>query len=206
MHCDAVQSVGKVELNFRELGVSTLAFSGHKFHGPRGVGGLLVRHDVNLSPLLVGGSQQLGLRPGTESVVTVVGMEVALKLMLSLEPNWITRVRPLRDRLEQQLVQACNCVVVGAEPRMPHTTSVAFPGIDRQALVMALDLNGVECSTGSACTSGSSEPSHVLVATGVGLELINSSIRLSLSTTSTEAEIDLAIERISAVFGRLKTS
>lgn len=206
VHCDAVQVVGKIPIHFRELGVSSLAFSAHKFHGPRGVGGLLVRHGVNLRPFLLGGSQQLGTRPGTESIAAVVGMKKALSRMLDeSRGSWSSRMEPLRDRLEQQLVAGCDCVVIGAEPRMPHTTNIAFPGLDRQALVMALDLAGIECSTGSACTSGSSEPSHVIVATGVEKSLVDSSIRLSLGIDLKETDIDLAAARILAVIKNLRS-
>lgn len=206
IHCDAVQTIGKLPVDFRALGVTSLAFSAHKYHGPRGVGGLIVRHGVNLQPFLLGGSQQLGTRPGTESIAAVVGMRKALAMMLDeSHVQWSKRLRPLRDRLEQRLVDGCECVVIGAEPRMPHTTNIAFPGLDRQAIVMALDLAAVECSTGSACTSGSSEPSHVIVATGVKKSLVDSSIRLSLGIDLAESDIDLAADRILSVINNLRS-
>jgi len=204
-HCDAVQVVGKMAIDFRELGMTTLAFSAHKFHGPRGVGGLLLRHGVNMQPFMVGGSQQLGLRPGTESIANVVGMHKALEMMLERSTSWSEEMSKLRNRLESKLVSQCECMVIGAEPRMPHTTNLAFPGLDRQALVMSLDLAGVECSTGSACTSGSSEPSHVIVATGVEKSLVEGSIRVSLGVDSIDSDIDLVAERILSVANNLRS-
>lgn len=205
IHCDAVQVVGKGSVHFGDLGVSSLSFSAHKFHGPRGVGGLLVRQGISLRALLVGGSQQLGMRPGTESIASVVGMARALELAVEQQTEREARVRALRDRLESRLRAETNCVVVGEEPRLSHTTNVAFPGIDRQALVMALDMAGVECSTGSACTSGSSEPSHVLLAMGCPTPVVEGSIRLSLSAFTTAAEVDLATHRILAVVNDLRS-
>ena len=204
-HCDAVQVVGKVEIDFRSLGMTSLSFSAHKFHGPRGVGGLLLRHGVNLQPFMVGGSQQLGLRPGTESIAHVVGMRKALEMMLDRSSTWPEQMRTLRDQLENKLVHQCDCVVIGSEPRMPHTTNVAFRGLDRQALVMALDLAGVECSTGSACTSGSSEPSHVVVATGVEKSLVEGSIRFSLGLDLIDSDIDFLADRILSVVNNLRS-
>lgn len=204
LHTDAVQVVGKLSVNFRKLGVSAMSISAHKFQGPRGVGALLVRSRTDLKPLLVGGSQQLGLRPGSESVVNIVGMAKAIELSISEAEERTSRLTSLRDQLQETLLAGCNCVVNGSENRLPHTLNLSFPGLDRQAIVMALDLAGIECSTGSACTSGSSEPSHVLLAMGLGSERVESSIRLSLSAFSTRAEITEAGSRILAVIARLQ--
>ena len=204
LHCDAVQVVGKLPTSFQQLGVTTLSFSAHKFHGPRSVGGLILKSKTLLHPLLVGGSQQLGLRPGTESIASVVGMAKALELSETELDSRAERMRVLRDWLQDQLVQSANCIINGVEPRLPHTLNVSFPGHDRQALVMALDLAGVECSTGSACTSGSSEPSHVLIAMGCKPEVIESSIRLSLSSLTTESDVVIAAERILRVVNNLR--
>ena len=207
VHCDAVQTIGKMPIDFRELGVSTLSYSAHKFHGPRGAGGLLVRSGVQLRPFLLGGSQQLGSRPGTEAIATNLGAAKALERMLANGPDsWSRRVKPLRDRLEQRILSATDARVIGGEPRMPHATNLAFPGLDRQVLVMALDLAGVECSTGSACTSGSSEPSHVVLATGIEERYVQGSIRLSLSAQLTESEIEMAADRILNVVNSLRAS
>jgi cysteine desulfurase len=203
VHCDAVQVVGKLPLSFGELGVSTLSFSAHKFHGPRGAGGLAVKKGINLQPLLVGGSQQLGIRPGTESVALAAGMAKALEISQRNLEQRANELRQLRDQLQETLVDGCSCCINGVEPRLPHTLNVSFAGIDRQALVMALDLAGVECSTGSACTSGSSEPSHVLEAMGLETERIASSIRFSLGAFTTASDVAEAGNRILEVVGRL---
>ncbi len=205
MHSDAVQVAGKLPIDFRQLGVTSLAASAHKFHGPRGIGVLVLRHGANLQPLIVGGSQQLGLRPGTESIAAVVGLVRALELYHEAADIREKRMRRLRDLLEQRLCEATKPVVVnGREPRLPHTSNVSFPGLDRQALVMALDLAGVACSTGAACTSGSSVRSHVLVAMDCDPALVDSSIRLSLSALTTESEVLTALDRILAVINDLR--
>ena len=195
LHTDAVQVVGKLPVHFRSLGVTSMSLAAHKFHGPRGIGALALRAGVHLDPFLLGGSQQLGLRPGTEPVCLVVAMAKALDLCLA-DAAASDRVSQLRDRLQNRLLAEGKCVVNGDSPRLPHTLNVSFEGIDRQAMVMALDMHGVACSTGSACTSGSSEPSHVLLGMGCPSSLVDSSIRLSLSRLTTETEVDLAAERI----------
>jgi len=208
LHTDAVQVVGKLPVDFQRLGVASVSFSAHKFHGPRGIGGLLVRGDVELQPLLYGGFQQAGLRPGTEPVALVAGMHKALEIWRSESDERRRRMTALRDRFEAALQSRLPEVVVngsGAE-RLPHTSNVSFPGLDRRALAMALDLEGVACSTGSACASGSSEPSPVLIAMGLPTDIVAGSLRFSLGATTTEAEIDLAVERIALVCKRLRTS
>ena len=204
-HCDAIQAIGKMPVNFQQLGVASLAVSAHKFHGPRGIGVLVLRHGVTLEPLLVGGSQQLGLRPGTESVATVVGMAAALELCQEAMEESIHRMRRLRDYLEHRLTADASPVVInGTEPRLPHTSNVSFPDLDRQALLIAFDLAGVACSTGSACTSGASQRSHVLTCMGCEQAVLDGSIRLSLSMLTTESEVNLAVDRILAVVNNLR--
>ncbi|HMO85628.1 MAG TPA: aminotransferase class V-fold PLP-dependent enzyme, partial [Lacipirellulaceae bacterium] len=161
MHTDAAQVVGKLPVSFRALGVDALSLAAHKFHGPLGIGGLLVRAGVELRPALLGGFQQAAARPGTESVALAAGLVAALEAFHAEAEARRTRLAALRDELERLVLSADGgAVVVGAAaPRVPHTSCLALPGLDRQALVMALDLAGVACSTGSACASGSSEPS-----------------------------------------------
>jgi len=201
LHVDAVQGVGKIAINFRELGASAMTLTPHKFHGPRGIGALVLNDRVTLSPSMFGGSQQLAMRPGTESVELAIGFERALQLAIETLPDAGPAIQRLRDRLEMlltDLVGADSLVIVGRDgPRLPHTLNVAFPGIDRQALVMALDMAGVACSTGSACASGSSERSPTLIAMGLPEDVISSSIRLSLSRFTTEPEVDEVASRIS---------
>jgi cysteine desulfurase len=207
LHTDAAQIAGKLPVEFRGLGCSLLSVAAHKFHGPLGIGALIVRHDVPLEPLVVGGVQQEGLRGGTESVALAVGMHAALAAWEREQSARKERMQRLRDELEARLRAgyAGRVVIHGARsPRLPHTSCVAFEGIDRQALVIALDLAGVACSTGSACASGSSEPSPTLVAMGASRELLGSSVRFSLGATTTQAEVVAAAEKILAVCGRLR--
>lgn len=208
VHTDAVQAAGKIPLSFPELGVAAMTVSAHKFHGPRGVGVLVVEEGRKLDPILHGGAQQQGYRPGTESVALAVGMHVALEIWKTESAARYQGMKSARDRLERLLVESeigAEIIGQGAE-RLPHTTNVAFPGLDRQALVMALDQHGLCCSTGSACASGSSEPSPVLMAMGLEKEVIDGSLRLSLGATTMESEIDSAVEIISRVTKDLRRS
>lgn len=206
MHTDAVQAVGKISVHFRDLGVAALSFAAHKFHGPLGIGGLLVHGDVKLGPMLFGGFQQVAIRPGTESVPLVVGLQTALELWHAQREARYARLASLRDRLERQLCAGwpAAVVVAGDAKRLPHTSNIAFVGLDRQALFLALDMAGIACSTGSACASGSSEPSPVLVAMGPEPGVIRSSLRLSLGANTTEQEVDEATRRILLVCNRLR--
>ena len=201
MHTDAVQAVGKIDVDFATLGATAMSFTAHKFHGPLGVGGLVLRAEAKITPLAHGGFQQEGLRPGTESVDLAVGMRTALELWREDREQRPTRMANLRDRLEQTiLAEIPGAVAVGGEaPRLPHTACVAFAGLDRQALVMALDLAGVACSTGSACASGSSEPSPTLLAMGLPNNVVQGAIRLSLGAFSTQSDVLDAAARITRV-------
>src|SRR5688572_15998984 len=198
LHTDAVQAVGKIPVSFRDLGVDCLTVAPHKFHGPLGIGALLLRHGVKLKPQLFGGFQQAALRPGTENLALAVGFHAALKLAIDELPVRCLHMQSLRDQLEASLrAELPDMVIVGEHtPRLPNTSCIAFPGLDRQALVMALDLAGVACSTGSACASGSSEPSPTLVAMGLPKDVIEGAIRFSLSTFTTAAEMAEASRRI----------
>ena len=198
LHTDAVQACGKLPVDFRALNVAGMTVAAHKFHGPRGIGALIVRQGSAIRPHLFGGFQQAGLRPGTECVSLAVGMHAALDLWQRRAGERIERLTALQHRLECQLRAGWPTAVIHGEraPRLPQTTCVAFPGIDRQALVMALDLAGVACSTGSACASGSSEPSPVIQAMNCPAEVLAGSIRLSWGATTTEADIDRAADHI----------
>jgi cysteine desulfurase len=191
LHTDAVQGVGKIDVQFSELGATTLAFTAHKIHGPLGIGGLLVKGDTQLAPQLFGGFQQAGLRPGTESVPLVVGMLTALELWSAERQERYQHLASLRDQFEQQICAELPYATVvgqGAE-RLPHTSNIAFVGLDRQALFVALDMAGVACSTGSACASGSSEPSPVLMAMGCEEGVTRGSLRFSFGRFSTPQEV-----------------
>lgn len=206
VHTDAVQAVGKIPVHFQALGVDALTFSAHKFHGPVGIGGLLIRHGLQLQPMLFGGFQQAGFRPGTEPVALVVGMLKALQIWRAEGNERQRRMEELRDTLENLLRDGCPEMVVNGHnaARVPHTLNVAFPGLDRQAFVMALDMAGLACSSGSACASGSSEPSPVLQAMGLPSEVVESSIRLSLSAFTTTAEVTQAARCILGVINSLR--
>lgn len=213
LHTDAVQAVGKIDVQFRQLGAAALSFTAHKFHGPLGIGGLLLRGDLLLGekPLqaqLFGGFQQAGLRPGTESAPLVVGLRTALELWHAERAQRESRLQTLRDRLQRQILAGYPdaVVVAGDSPRLPHTLNIALVGLDRQALVMALDMAGVACSTGSACASGSSEPSPVLLAMGCDEGVVSSSLRLSVGVETTPAEVDEAARRILLVCKQLQQS
>lgn len=191
MHTDAVQAVGKIPVHFGQLGVSALTVTPHKFHGPLGIGGLVLRHGVSLLPRQIGGFQQAGLRPGTESVPLAVGFFAALSRYLQHADTYRQQMLTLRDDLENRLLAGEPSAVIHGKnaPRLPTTVNVAFPGVDRQPLLLALDLAGVACSTGTACASGSSEPSPVLLAMGLSQDLVESSLRFSLSALTTAEEI-----------------
>jgi cysteine desulfurase len=206
MHTDAVQVVGKIDVDFQALGVAALTLAAHKFHGPLGIGALVLRHSVDPEPLLFGGFQQSSVRPGTECTALSEGFSKALALSKIESPQQMKRVAGLRDRLESDLAaEFPNMVINGSTaPRLPHTSNISFPGLDRQALLMALDAAGVACSTGSACASGSSEPSPVLIAMGLPTEVIQGALRLGLGADTTISDIELAIQRISNVVKHLR--
>lgn len=206
VHTDAVQAVGKIPVNFRELGVSALSLSAHKFHGPRGMGALLVAPGVEPRPLMFGGFQQAAIRPGTESVALVVGLWSALRLWHAESRSRVEHLFGLQQRFESQLRAGCpELVINGATAnRLPQTSNISFPGLDRQALLMALDLAGVACSTGSACASGSSEPSPVLRAMGLADAVVEGALRFSWSAQTEAWEIDETVGRILFVTNKLR--
>jgi cysteine desulfurase len=203
LHTDAAQAAGKLPISFRELGAATMTIAAHKFGGPLGIGALVVRHDATLAPQLLGGFQQLGLRAGTESVPLAVGMARALELWQSNRSDWRSRLETIRDHFEGQLrngIRNCRPVIIGEEAqRIPTTSNIAFVGLDRQALFLALDQAGVACSSGSACASGSSEASPVLVAMGCEPAVISGALRFSFGVTTTLAEVQDAAGRITRI-------
>ena len=205
VHTDAVQVLGKSEMNFAGLDVDAMTITAHKLHGPVGIGALILRHGVVLSPQMFGGFQQLGQRPGTEMPVLAGGFETAVANAKSRLAERMETMQRLRDALQSKLLFALpSAVVIGVESdRLPHTLSVSFPGVDRQALQLALDMAGIACSTGSACASGSSQPSHVLEAMHLGASIVNGGIRLSVSAETQEAEIDQAVASLATIVPRL---
>ncbi|CAN5488536.1 cysteine desulfurase NifS [soil metagenome] len=202
-HCDAAQAVGKISVSFRDLGVTTLSLSAHKFRGPKGVGALLVKQGTPLRPLMFGGHQQRSLRPGTEPVALAVGLATALEHAVSTMAATAVRLTAYRQRLIEQLRKAVPPVIVngplpGEANSLPTTLNVSFPGCRNDLLLMALDLAGVMCSTGSACSSGSLLPSQVLKEMHAPDDVLRSAMRFSVGETTTNAEMEDAAKRIAA--------
>jgi cysteine desulfurase len=212
VHTDAVQAVGRIPVHFHDLGVTTLAASAHKFHGPVGIGLLLVRTGVRLGSRLFGGGQQQGRRPGTIAVPLVVGLATALQIWHDQFQARFERWVALRNRLEFGLISALGPQRVlrngpiEEKQRLPQTLNVGFPNLDGDALLMQLDMAGIAASLGSACASGSTRPSPTLLAMRVPDDRLRSSVRFSLGATTTEAEIDEAIRRIAEVIGRIEAT
>jgi cysteine desulfurase len=204
-HCDATQAAGKIPVHYHELGVDTLALSAHKFHGPKGIGALLLRRGVKLRPRTWGGHQQHGRRPGTEPVALAVGFARALDCACREMKERLAHVHRLRERFLAQLqATAAPIVLNGPDDGVPHTINLSFPGLKADLLLMNLDLAGVACSTGSACSSGSLLPSPVLQAMGAAEDVLRSAMRFSLSPLLTSEDIDEAARRIATVVSRLR--
>jgi len=191
-HIDAVQGAGKAEFDVRRFGCHLLSISGHKMHGPKGVGAMYVRRGTPIEPMLVGGSHERRQRAGTENVPGIVGLGKAAELaMESLEDGTIERLEGLRDRLEAGVLEIGGTGLNGTRtPRTANTTNIRFEQVEGEALVIALDLKGVAVSGGSACHSGSTEPSHVLMAMGLDKNAARASLRFSLMKTATDADVD----------------
>ena len=206
-HTDAVQTVGKIPINVSETGVDMLSLSGHKFHSPKGIGALYIRRGTKFSPFMIGGHQEWGRRGGTENTASIIGMGKAAELAAAhLAQNDYERIGRLRDRLEQTLLDTVpNAMVNGkTAKRLPNTSSVAFEYVEGEAILLMLNEFGICASSGSACTSGSLEPSHVLRAMGVPFTAAHGSIRFSLSRYSTENEIDVILEKLPPIIARLR--
>jgi cysteine desulfurase len=203
-HTDAAQAVGKIPVHFHDLGVTALTISGHKFGGPPGVGALLLRRGVSLRPLFFGGHQQQGRRPGTEPVALVVGMAAALEVAVRDLASSTAQVARLRERFLARLRSNAAPVIVNGDG-VPNILNISFPGCLAEGVLMALDLAGVSCSAGSACSSGSLLPSPVLRAMGLPEPELRSAVRFSFSTSTTETEVDQAANGIAAVVDRWRS-
>lgn len=208
VHSDIVQAVGKIPFSMLSCGVAAVSFTAHKIHGPVGVGALVTLPSFALQPLLVGGGQQLAIRPGTEQAIPASALALSVRLTAEARnSDNYARLAELRDKFEASVCSATGGQVIAADaPRLPHTSNIAFENADRQALQMALDLRGLACSTGSACASGSSRPSPILVAMGIPDSVAGGSLRFSLSIDTTKQEIDQAIEIVAATVTKLLPS
>jgi len=207
VHCDAAAAAGKTAVSFHQLNIASLTISAHKFGGPQGIGALIVRHGLKLRPQLFGGHQQHGLRPGTEPVALAVGMAEALELSVARLQENTRKVQQLRSRFLELLRRDAGPISVhGADVQpAPHILNVAFPGCQADVLLMNLDLAGVACSTGSACSSGSLLPSPVLRAMNVGDVALRSAMRFSFASATTRGEVEEAAGRIASVVKRLRS-
>ncbi len=205
-HTDAVQAVGKVPIDLSRIPVDMLSLSGHKLHGPKGIGALYVRDETPFAPFLRGGHQERGRRAGTENTAAIVGLGRAAEFVASRMDEENTRVRALRDRLESGLLQRVPDAYVNGDPenRLPNTTSIGFDAVEGEAILLMMDQYGICASSGSACTSGSLEPSHVLRAMNVPFTRAHGSIRFSLSVYNTDADIDLVLEKLPPIIERLR--
>jgi cysteine desulfurase len=205
-HTDAVQSTGKLPIDVKSLRLDLLSLSGHKFYAPKGVGALFVKGGTRLRQFLFGGHHQRGYRPGTENVAGIVGLGKAAELARRLLASDSQRISNLRDQLEQGLLSHIPDSRANAAnaPRTPNTCNLTFPGIEGEALIIALDLKGLACSTGAACSSGAVEPSHVLTAIGLRASEARASIRFSLGRHTTRADIDAALDLVPSAVAQLR--
>jgi cysteine desulfurase len=206
MHTDAVQALGKMPVNVDDLGVDYLTASAHKIYGPKGIGALYVRKGSPLFPLIHGGHQEDGLRAGTYNNLGILGFGIAAKIAADEIGAYGKEIAVLRNRLRDGLAKAIPGIKINGHPEdvLPNTLNISFPGAEGEAILLSMDLAGIEASTGSACASGSLEPSHVLMATGVGPELAHGSIRFSLGWGITNEDVDYIIETLPPIIARLR--
>jgi cysteine desulfurase len=206
LHTDAIQAAGKVPIDVTQLGVHLLSISAHKLYGPKGVGALYVRQGTRLEPLMYGGHSERNRRPGTEDVAGIVGIGRAADLAMMQMEERGQRIAALRDRLEKGLLERVPYARVNGlrARRLPNTTNLTFPFAEGEAMVIALDLKGIACATGAACSSGAVKPSHVLTAIGLAPEDARATLRLSLGHQTTDAEVDYALDIIPQAIERLR--
>jgi len=207
VHTDAVQSTAKIPVDVRALGVDLLSLSAHKLNGPKGVGALWIKRGTRMLPILTGGKHERNRRAGTENVPAIVGLGVAARLAAAKLESEATRVAGLRDRLEQGILTHVPGTAVNGDPqnRVPNTTNISFDRVEAESLLIALDLEGIAVSTGSACSSGTLEPSHVLRAMGLSTHRTQNSLRFSLGQFSTQAEVDRVLEVLPRLVEKLRS-
>ena len=213
MHTDAVQAVGAIPVNVNDLGVDMLSMSGHKFHGPKGIGVMYIRKGTKLDVLMAGGAQERGQRAGTENLAGIVGIGKAIEMANANLPVYMKTVSALRDRLIDGILERIPDVKVNGPDkkvdgvrvnRLPNNSNVSIRYIEGEAMLLRLDINGIAASSGSACTSGSLDPSHVLLAIGLPHEIAHGSLRMSLGTETTEADIDYVLEKLPKIVSDLR--
>jgi cysteine desulfurase len=207
VHTDATQAVGKIPVDVDALGTDYLTMSAHKIYGPKGIGALYRRQGAPLFPLIHGGHQENGARAGTYNNIGILGFGKAAELAKSELPAYAARTAALRDRLREGILRTVPTVKVNGHPTdvLPNTLNISFPGAEGESILLSMDLKGIEASTGSACASGSLDPSHVLMAIGVWPELAHGSIRFSLGWGNTEADIDYVVETLPPIIARLRS-
>jgi cysteine desulfurase len=207
MHTDAVQSAGRIPVDARALGVDLLSLSAHKFNGPKGAGALFIKRGTRMQPILTGGKHERNRRAGTENVPAIVGMGVAATQAVGRLAPEAARVSVLRDRLEEGILRAVTGTVINGSrmARVPNTTNISFDRVEAESLLIALDLEGIAVSTGSACSSGTLEPSHVLRAMGFPAHRTQNSLRFSLGLYSTDAEVDRVIQVLPRLVEKLRS-
>jgi cysteine desulfurase len=205
-HTDAVQAVGKIPINLKTIDIDMLSLSGHKLHGPKGVGALYVRKGTKYTPFLIGGHQEKGRRGGTENVASIIGLGKSTELAAAHLSDNNNQVEQLRDKLENEILKRVPNTIINGDRnhRLPNTTSIAFEYVEGESILLMMDEFGICASSGSACTSGSLEPSHVLRAMGVPFTAAHGSVRFSLSKYNTEEEIDFIIEKLPPIIERLR--
>jgi len=206
VHTDAVQALGKIPVDVRELGVDFLSFSAHKIYGPKGVGGLFVKRGTPFCPLIRGGHQEQGRRAGTENTPGIIGLGAAVEACREEMEEDVKRIRRLRDMLREAICDRIPDVHLNGHPEqcLPNTLNVSFDGAEGEAILLYLDLEGIAVSTGSACSSGSLDPSHVLLATGVEPERAHGSIRFSLGRENTEEDVEYVVDVLPRVIEKLR--
>jgi cysteine desulfurase len=206
MHTDAVQSAGKIPLDVRALGVDLLSLSAHKFNGPKGAGAIWIKRGTRLAPILTGGKHERNRRAGTENVPAIAGLGAAARLAASKLTTEAARLSGLRDRLEEGILGRVHGSAVNGlrDARVPNTANISFERVEAESLLIALDLEGIAVSTGSACSSGTLEPSHVLRAMGLPTHRTQNSLRFSLGMFSTESEVDHVIEVLPRLVEKLR--
>jgi len=206
-HTDAVQSVGKIPVDVRALGVDLLSLSAHKFNGPKGTGALWIKRGARVTSILTGGKHERNRRAGTENVPGIAGLGVAAQLAQKKLTGEATRLGALRNRLEEAILARVPGTAINGsrEPRVPNTTNISFEAVEAESLLIALDLEGVAVSTGSACSSGTLEPSHVLRAMGLPSPRTQNSIRLSLGAGNTDADVDFVVAKLPAIVDKLRS-